>query len=132
MKTRNEWQFSEAALRVDLPRIVREAESAVFPLPPVIRVTVDGSGAQVITLAHREAFEGFVRHGESTAVDRVLSCPRLPVDDTLKLASKDGERGVIAYVVDPEEPEGDAEWIAILGDHVGALSDRIEIKVEVF
>lgn len=132
MKTRTDWTFSEAALRVDLPRIVREAERALNPMPSVIRVTIDGTGSQVITLVHREAFEGFIMNGEATKVDRVLSAPRLPVDSTLKVVSLEGERGVIAFVPDPECPEGDADWVAVLGDHVGDVSDRVVIKVEVF
>lgn len=132
MQARTDWTFSAAALRVDFPRIVREAEKSVFPMPAVIRITVDGSGAQVVTLVHREAFEGFIANGDARKVEKVLAAPRLPVDATLRVVSNQGERGVIAYVEDFDSPEGTGDWVAVLGDFVGEVSDRVTIKVEVF
>jgi len=132
MKPRNEWKFSAAALRVDFRRIVREAEAAVFPMPSVLRITLEGDAKQVTTLIHREAWEGFIKHGRPEDVDTVLEAPRFPVDATLCVPLLEGDRGVLGFVDDLYCPEGDAEWIAIQGDFVGVLSDRIEVKVEVF
>lgn len=136
MKTLQDYKFTDAALKVDFARIIREAEQTETrrfrPMPCLLRVTVNGSGNNVITLVHRECFEGFVAEGDPQTVARVLNYPRLPVDRTLKLIRQDGELGCVAYVADFESPEGDADWIAVLGDHVKELSDRVAIRVEVF
>lgn len=125
MKNRTEWKFSDAALRVDFARIIRESERALSPMPAVLRVTIDAK--HVVTLVHREAFEGFIANGNAAKVDRVLEAPACSVNDDLKVVSIGGARGVLG-VLDDEE----SEWIAIFGDFVGELSDRIEVKVEVF
>lgn len=136
MKNLQEYLFTDAALRVDFPRIIREAEMTearrFHPLPCLLRVTINGSGNNVVTLVHRECFEGFVSEGEEQTVNRVMNAPRLPVDRTTKLIRQDGELGVVAFVSDMESPEGDADWIAVLGDFVKEFADRVSVKVEVF
>lgn len=125
MKNRTEWKFSDAAMRVDFARIIREAERATFPMPAVLRITIDSK--HVVTLAHREAFEGFIANGTAARVDKVLEAPAVSVNSDLHVVSYAGARGVVG-VLDDE----DSEWIAIFGDFVGELSDRVEVKVEVF
>jgi hypothetical protein len=136
MKTLQDYTFTDAALKIDLPRIIREAEGTEArrgrPLPCLLRVTINGTGNQVVTLVHRECFEGFVSEGNEQTVARVLNYPRLPVDRSTNVVRLDGELGVIAYVADPESPEGSADWIAVLGDHVKEFADRVAVRVEVF
>lgn len=136
MKNLQDYTFTDAALRVDFPRIIREAELTEAylgkPVPCLLRVTIDGTGNQVVTLVHRECFEGFVAHGNEQTVARVLNAVRLPVDRTIKLYRQDGTLGVGAFVEDFDAPEGDATWIAVIGDFVKEFSDRVSIRVEVF
>lgn len=136
MKTLQDYTFTDAALKIDLPRIIREAERTERyrgrPMPCLLRVTVNGTGNQVITLVHRECFEGFVMQGDAQTVARVLKASRLPVAATTKIVRREGDLGVIAYVDDPEDPTGGAEWIAVIGDHVKEFADRVAVRVEVF
>lgn len=125
MRNRTEWKFSDAALRVDFSRIIREAERALSPMPAVLRITIDAK--HVVTLAHREAFDGFIANGAAAKVDRVLEAPAVSVNEDLKVVSVGGTRGCVGQLDDEE-----SEWIAIFGDFVGELSDRVEVKVEVF
>lgn len=136
MKTLQSYEFTDAALKVDFNRIIREAEATEARkgrcLPCLIRVTINNSGNNTITLVHRSCFEGFASEGEPQTVNRILNAPRLPLDRTLKLIRQDGELGCVAYVEDFDSPEGSAEWVVILGDFVKELADRVHVKVEVF
>ncbi len=125
MKNLTEWTFSEAAFRVDFPRIIREAERATYPLPCLLRVTIEDK--HVVTLVHRECLDGFIANGRADKVDAVLEAPALTVNQDLCAPSLRGERAVGGHLDDES-----SSWIAILGDHVGALADRVEVKVEVY
>ena len=132
MRSRSNWKFSAAAMLVDLVRVVEEASRAVYPAPAVLRVTLEGNAKNVITLVHKDTWEGFLQNAKPEVVDSVLEFPRLPVDHNLKTIKMNGECGIVGIAWDCYAPEGDAEWIAIMGDHVGPLCDRIEVQVEVF
>lgn len=131
MKTLQDYQFTDAALRVDFARIIREAEDTEArrgrKLPAVIRVTVNGSGNGAQTLVHREAWEGFLSEGEEQTVNRVYKAPRYVVCEHLRVIRVDGSLGVFGH-----EDDGSSEWLLILGDFVKELTDRIHVKVEVF
>ncbi len=131
MKTLQSYEFTDATLRIDLLRIIREAEGTEVrrgrSLPAVIRVTVNETGNEVMTLVHRECFEGFTCHGEEQTVNRVVKAPRYSVVPGICVVRKDGDRGVYG-------PPDDnvSEWLLLIGDYVKEFTDRIHVKVEVF
>jgi hypothetical protein len=105
MKNLASWTFSDARARVDIPRIIREAEQVLDyqtgELPALIRMT---AGGNVYTLFHESNVEGF--------------CFEAPIEHVKR--ATDAHIGRVG------------EWVVFAGDFVGEFADRVEVTVEVF
>lgn len=134
MQSRNSYAFSAAALAIDFPRIVREAdESAISDpfqatRPSVIRVTIEGG--KVCTLVARSQFEGAARNAGDDAAIKLLTAKQVPVCEALKFCTIEGSDGM--HCVTDYETLFTSEWICLLGDFVKEVTNRREVTVEVF